>query len=900
MKKKVKIISIIAACLLAAIPTYAVFNEKDLSQTLSVLRFELKEQNTRMENARQMMMSRNEMQHKEMVKMAKTCNELSLILYSQRQDYTFDLTYALREVTEKYEQFSRDTMPYSEILNSLDLEVERYEKLIESLKRLPPRLVEYPDSLKDAMMDRRPQFLNKNIPSAFMLDEEAQVDRDSCIFYAENMLSMYRTGRERLIKDNEHYKNISGRMRETYEYAQKRYKVVQKRIFFDGQDNYFKVLSMFPMYCKMAFTEARQKYQRPSEDDDDCNGIEAVGHILKDAEKDAELDRMDHEHESEEEHKAHEHHHHHAHSQWRGPIVLGLFFFVILYITIASILSTVIMLVCSRVVKAFRSEEFKHRRACITLLCGDIIFALTILIANHFIHQNFLILASGLLLVFAWLLAAILFSILIHVKPEQIRSTLRTYMPLIVMGLIVITFRIIFIPNRLVNLVYPPMLLAFAIWQTAMCIKNRLTLRKSDRIFGWITAIVLGSTTVLSWAGYVLLGVQVFIWWMFQLAAAASVTAAYDILGFYQKKVMDRRIALYDSEHTVLNPKEKGAYIEVTWFYDFIKDTVLPVIAILTIPFCILHASDVFDLTELCKDYFFKPFVNLSDTDGNAILNLSLYKMVLVGSLFFVFRYVQYLFTSLYRHLRLQRIMEQSGNDFVHTNEVNLTLANNVIAIVVWGIYAIMAIVVLKIPMGAISIVAAGLATGIGLALKDVLNNFIYGIQLMSGRLRVGDYIDCDGVRGKVESITYQSTQILTLEGAIMAITNSTLFAKNFKNLTKNNAYECVKIPVGVAYGANVAHVREILSKAMEQMKTKDQFGRDIVDPKRGITIAFNDFGDSSVDLVVKQFVIVEEEVAYIAKAKEIIYNALNENGVEIPFPQRDIYIRQIAQPSQN
>ncbi len=902
MINKKKTFLAVLACLLIAAPVWAVFNEKDLSQTLSVLRFELKEQNQRMENSRTMMQKRNDGQHKQMVEMAKTCNELSLILYSQRQDYTFDLTYALREVTEKYNQFSKDTVPYGEIVASLELEIERYEKLIESLKRLPPMLEEYPDSLKDNMLDH-PRFLKMELPqgreSAFMLDEEAQEDRDSCIMYAENLLRMYKHGRERLIQDNEHYQNMSARMKETYEYAQKRYKVVQKRIFFDGQDDYFTVLASFPTYCKRAYQEAVQKYQRPSSDDDDCNGIEAVGHILHEAEEDYKYDSMDHDHESEEEHAEHEfeheHGHHHAHSQWRGPIVLGLIFFVILYLAIATILSTIITTVCSRVVKAFRSEEFKKRKRCITLLCGDVIFAITVMIANQFIHQNFLVLASGLLLVFAWLLAAILFSILIHVKPEQIKCTMKLYLPLIIMGLIVITFRIIFIPNKLVNLIYPPLLLIFAIWQIVICIRHRRDVRNSDRIFGWITAVVLVVTTIMGWAGYVLLGVQVFIWWLFQLSAAATVTAAFDILGFYRKRILDRRIARYRLEHTVINPTLKGSYIEVTWLFDFVKEAVLPVAAILTVPFCIYHAASVFDLTELCKDYFFKPFVNLSDTSGNAILHLSLYKIVLVSSLYFVFRYVQYLLKSLYRHIRLQRVMQDSGNDFVHANEVNLTLANNVIAIVVWGIYTIFAIVALKIPMGAISIVAAGLATGIGLALKDVLNNFIYGIQLMSGRLRVGDYIDCDGVRGKVESITYQSTQIHTLDGAIMAITNSTLFAKNFKNLTKNNAYECVKIPVGVAYGANVAQVREILAKALEQMKTKDKYGREIVDPKRGITIAFSDFGDSSVDLIVKQFVIVEEELAYIAKAKEIIYNALNENGIEIPFPQRDVYIRQIA-----
>ena len=92
------------------------------------------------------------------------------------------------------------------------------------------------------------------------------------------------------------------------------------------------------------------------------------------------------------------------------------------------------------------------------------------------------------------------------------------------------------------------------------------------------------------------------------------------------------------------------------------------------------------------------------------------------------------------------------------------------------------------------SIVMAGLATGLGFAMKDLLENFIYGISLMTGRLRVGDYIECDGVQGKVDSINYQSTQIVTLDGSVMAFQNSALFSKNFKNLTRNHGYVLVGV----------------------------------------------------------------------------------------------------------
>ena len=77
----------------------------------------------------------------------------------------------------------------------------------------------------------------------------------------------------------------------------------------------------------------------------------------------------------------------------------------------------------------------------------------------------------------------------------------------------------------------------------------------------------------------------------------------------------------------------------------------------------------------------------------------------------------------------------------------------------------------------------------------------------------------------------------------------------------------------------------------MEVLKTKDSYGRDVVDPKYGIQVRFNDFGDSSVDVAVKQYILVPERLGYIDRAKEVIYKTLNENGISIPFPQCDIHM---------
>jgi small-conductance mechanosensitive channel len=99
---------------------------------------------------------------------------------------------------------------------------------------------------------------------------------------------------------------------------------------------------------------------------------------------------------------------------------------------------------------------------------------------------------------------------------------------------------------------------------------------------------------------------------------------------------------------------------------------------------------------------------------------------------------------------------------------------------------------------------------------------------------------------------------------------------------------------VGVKYGVDVDKVRSIIQEALVPLEKKDVYGRDIVDPKYGIQVRFKDFGDNSVNLSVYQYITVEEHYTYPARAKELIYNALNANGIEIPFPQRDLYIKSV------
>lgn len=874
MKRKKHLMTALVLTLAVGIPAFAVFNERNFAKTLSILRSELHQEYIKMENLQTRIITLNEAQHKELVDLTKRCNELALVLFSQNQDYTFDMSYALDEVTREYENYHRQRRPFDEIVERINLDIERYEYLAEALRRLPPildKLDFVPDSLSavmdtilviaDAMALMEGEVAQQfhTDPQAqeeepFYLDEQGQADRDSCMFYTLRLLEMYTEARDRIIKDKYHYEVMSSRLEESYKYARSRYGIIQRNIFIDGQTNYFTILGTLPRYSGLAFQDAGRKY--------------GIGKYSEDAE----ILRS---------------------SDWRGSVVSGFILFILLYIVLAALLGNMFVQLLRRRIAWFQTEDFRQRSMIFTLIVGVSFFGISILVASLFIDQNFFKASSGLLLVYSFLLVIMLSSLFARIPAANVRRILPLYMPVILLALVVITFRIIFIPNRLLNLLFPAVMLVFTLWQYAMC--RRASRQKDTRgyaLYSWITFGVMAATLVISWAGYVLLGLQIVIWWLFQLTAMEAITAFKVLLDRYEDNRLKQRKLDYRKEHVIYESGRKDTYIAVTWFFDLLRQVVIPSLAILSVPICLMMSSGMFDLSEIFRDMFFNPFVDISDKEGNVVLHLSVFKLIVVVLLIFMFKYLSYLAKGLYRRFRIDSFASKEGKTHIHSNELNFTLADNLISILVWGVYVVILILVFKIPLGALSIVAAGLATGLGLAMKDILNNFIYSIQLMSGRLRVGDYIECDGIRGKVTSISYQTTQIQTLEDTLIAFTNTTLFNKNFKNLTRGSDYEFVKVIVGVKYGSDIEKVREMLSEAVKLLQADDKYGRPMIDPKRGVTVVVDGLGESSVDIAIKQFVLVEERAGFIAREQELVYNTLTENGIEIPFPQRDVWIK--------
>lgn len=848
---------------------HAVLQEEDMQLTIAVLKAELLQKHKEQKRLIAKYEEMAEEQHEKTVELMQKSSQTALMLYSQQTNYTFDIAYACHAATDQYNTFMGNQAPYDKIVTYIESEIERYESLIASLKALPPRIgTGGADTLPGAKITNEDsvRFGEFQRDSLSMLSPVARADRDSCIGYATKLLDNLYGVRQKIAVDRENNETVVRRLKKSNDYAAKKYVELQNNIFLNGNENYFKLLRDFRKQSKFVYTEFQDKYFNESK---------------------ANLQ-----------------------SGWGGEIIFGLILTVILYmamsVALGFLLVTKIMPYVHKRTKRFNIKDFDEKKPWLVMAVGVIIFAVTVMFVSSSMSYSFIVMATRLLIEFAWLLGITLVSLLVRLNGQQTKNGFKAYMPMILMGFIIIIFRIMFIPNNTINLIYPPILLVFTFWQYRETRTSIKGLPKTEKIYSYISLGVMLVCCVSSLVGYTLLAVQMLIWWLFQLTFVHTITSMFVVLKNYGNNVLTRRIRkdnvtkLRESFKQLLadgkvlkdevpalskeidlnNKNSQWRYIRSTWFYDLCNQCIVPMLGTFSVLFSIFWSANIFNLTEICKQVFFTNFV---DVEG--VVQLSIFKLTVVVALAFLFRFINYLFKAFYRD-RCER-RQDHGN-----TAANIGLVNSLSSIVVWGGYFILVLIILQVPKSGISIVTAGLATGVGFAMKDLLENFFYGLTLMAGRIKIGDWVECDGVRGRVESISYQSTQIHASDGSVIAFLNSALLNKNFKNLTRTNTYELAKVNFGVAYGTNIKQVREILTKAILALNHKNVNGDDVIDTNKGVTIVVSEMADSSVDMLVTMWVPVINRFKITSAVKETIYETLNANNIEIPFPQRDVHIK--------
>ena len=138
----------IIVILLVTLSVHAVLKEKDLAQTLQILRAELNTQHNELSERSELDSKRSEQMRNRLIATMKRSDQNSLMLYSQKQEYVFDLTYACHEATEQYQEFQRQRIPFKQFMRKTEDEIARYDSLIGTLNSMPQRVLS-PQAQKD-------------------------------------------------------------------------------------------------------------------------------------------------------------------------------------------------------------------------------------------------------------------------------------------------------------------------------------------------------------------------------------------------------------------------------------------------------------------------------------------------------------------------------------------------------------------------------------------------------------------------------------------------------------------------------------------------------------------------------------------------------------------------------
>lgn len=267
-------------------------------------------------------------------------------------------------------------------------------------------------------------------------------------------------------------------------------------------------------------------------------------------------------------------------------------------------------------------------------------------------------------------------------------------------------------------------------------------------------------------------------------------------------------------------------------------------------------------------------------SQGSSNLSLGMLLYIVVG-LFLVF-----FLSKLISRLVVVKLLNRYGTDKGVSHAVG-----TIFRYVFLFIGLIIVIQSTGIDLSALTVLAGALGVGIGFGLQSITNNFISGIIILFERpIKVGDRVELpelDNLAGDVMNISARSTTIITNDNIAILIPNSKFVSDTVINWSYNDANVRFKIPVGVSYKEDPEVVRDIL------LEVANKHPGVLKHP--GADVLFDEYADSSLNFILRVFTTDYTRTPHILKSQLYfeIFKEFKNKGIELPFPQRDVYIKQ-------
>jgi len=291
--------------------------------------------------------------------------------------------------------------------------------------------------------------------------------------------------------------------------------------------------------------------------------------------------------------------------------------------------------------------------------------------------------------------------------------------------------------------------------------------------------------------------------------------------------------------------------------------------------------QEIKEIMQITWNYINKAVFSLGNSP------ISIFKMFIA----LIILSIGFLIAGLYQ----KRISLLTLNQRSFTPSTRTILANMGYYLIVLIAFFI-ALNVLGIKLSSLALVAGALSVGIGFGLQNIVSNFVSGVILMFERsIKIGDYVQLpeNNLRGHVTDIRMRSTTINTNENIDIIVPNQNFIQHNVINWTMNDKIRRFEIPFGVKYGTDVDEVIGIILKAVNQSGFSDIYTSN----EKRTRVIMTGMGDNSVTFELLIWVKGNDTLypkQTMSRFLIMIYKALNDNNIEIPFPQRDLHIRSV------